>query len=425
MLAEPLAYTNRSLGSNITMEQALIRIDQAEAFIHESIRAIAPCRIPLALCAGRVLRERVIATRQQPPFDRVMMDGIAINSADFIAGIREFLIIGTQAAGQTPLQLSGSASCIEIMTGAVLPIDCDAVIPVERISIIDGRATLEQGLEVSSGQHIHRQGSDYLAGKVLLNSGVLIRAPEVAVIASAGLAEVLVSPELSAGIISLGDELIQPGEPISAHQIHRSNDLAVAASLVNRGDLNAHCFPVADDPEKVAVQIEKVLAIDDFLVLCGGVSKGKFDFVPGLLTDLGVRRVFHGIAQRPGKPFWFGIASNGKPVFALPGNPVSVLACVARYLLPAVDQLRGLTRQEVKKYPLAEAVESPSSKGWLLAVQLVLGDRGELMAAPRVTNTSGDFAGLAGTDGIIELPGDLPHFPAGYMADFYSWDGVL
>ena len=407
------------------MEQTLISIEQAEAYMREYLTTIAAARKPLAQCGGRVLREVVIAERQQPPFDRVMMDGIAINSGDFAAGMREFTIIGTQAAGQKPIQLEGEGSCIEIMTGAVLPIACDAVIPVERISVNNSRAMVEDDLEVCAGQYIHAQGSDYPAEQVLLNPGVQIQAPEMAIIASAGLAEVLVSPDLSCGIISLGDELITPGAPVADHQIRRSNDFAVAAALAARGDVFTHCYPVADKPKDVAEKVEKVLTENDFLVLCGGVSKGKFDFVPALLADLGVNKVFHGIAQRPGKPFWFGVASNGKPVFALPGNPVSVLACAARYLLPAIDSLRGLNGHSVSKFALADAVDSPAAMGWLLAVQLVAADDGSLVAKPCFTNTSGDFAGLAGAAGIVELPANQQHFPAGYKAGFYSWGSLL
>jgi len=409
----------------MTTDEPLISIARAESFIRDSLSAMPSTRVPLAQAAGRVLREPVIAERQQPPFDRVMMDGIAIDSTAVDAGVRSFTIAGTQAAGQAPQVLVDNSSCIEIMTGAVLPTGCNAVVPVERISITNGCAVLEEGLSVSSGQHIHPRGSDYPREKVLLEPGVLIRAPEVAVIASAGMADVCVSSRFSAGIISPGDELVQPGQAIENHQIRRSNDQAVAAALESRGDLSANCYPVVDDPEKVAAQIKTVLEEDDLLVLCGAVSKGKFDFVPAVLADCGVKKIFHRIAQRPGKPFWFGIAANGKPVFALPGNPVSVLACAARYLLPALDILRGADNSPPYRLPLAHSVDFHPALGWLLAVQLVSNENAELTAIPQPTNTSGDFAGLSGSDGIIELPADQQHFPSGYRALFYPWGGAV
>ncbi len=405
-------------------EQPLISIQQAEVLIQESLHPLTPACVPLAQAANRVLREAVIAERQQPPFDRVMMDGIAIDSTAVDEGHSAFTIAGTQAAGQAPMALPAKTSCIEIMTGAVLPVGCDCVIPVERISIQEGKAILEEGLLVNSRQHIHPQGSDYPKAKILLHAGGLIRPPEVAVIASSGMAEVQVSPLLSAGIISPGDELIQPGEPIAEHQIRRSNDVAVAAAIECRGDLTAHCYPVADNPDVVATHIKKVLAENDVLILCGAVSKGKFDFVPDVLVDCGVKKVFHRIAQRPGKPFWFGVAANGKPVFALPGNPVSVLACTARYLQFAIDILRGSISSSGHRLPLAQALEFKPPLGWLLAVHLDTGPSGELQAIPQITNTSGDFAGLSGADGIVELPAHQQQFPAGYRAQFYPWGGL-
>ena len=405
--------------------QPLISIEQAESLIRDSLTAMPPVRVPLARSAGRILREPVIAERQQPPFDRVMMDGIAIDSTASDEGIREFVLGGVQAAGQGPLMLSDKTACIEIMTGAVLPTGCDAVIPVERISVIDGSAILEEGLVVTSGQHIHPRGSDYPRAKVLLEPGILIRAPEVAVIASAGMAEVLVSSKLSAGIISPGDELIQPGLPIEDHQIRRSNDQAIAAGLERRGDLEAHCYPLVDDPEQVAAHIKKALEEDDLLVLCGAVSMGKFDFVPEVLAACGVKKIFHRIAQRPGKPFWYGVAANGKPVFALPGNPVSVLACTARYVLPAIDILRGAQNLPIYQLPLSMPLDFRPALGWLLAVQLAVSEKGELTAVPQPTNTSGDFAGLSGSDGIVELAADQQHFSTGYRVPFYPWGGVV
>ncbi|MCF6263268.1 MAG: molybdopterin molybdotransferase MoeA [Xanthomonadales bacterium] len=409
----------------MTNDLSLISITQAEQLIGDALSALPAVPVPLAQAAGRVLRQEVVAERDQPPFDRVMMDGIAIDSSAIAAGLRQFTLAGTQSAGDIPLVLPNNHSCIEIMTGAVLPIGCDAVIPVERISISADQAILEDGLQVGRGQHIHPQGSDYLQAASLLAAGCLIRAPEQAVLASSGVTEVLVSPLLTAGIISPGNELVQPGEPIAAHQIWRSNDLAVAAALASRGDLSTICYPVADDRDKVAAQIKTVLAENDCLILCGAVSKGKYDFVPAVLAECGVQKVFHRVAQRPGKPLWFGVSANGKPVFALPGNPVSVLACTARYVVPALDILRAaknLTRYQI---PLSKAIDFDSALGWLLAVHLTVSEDGELAAVPQLTNTSGDFAGLSGADGIVELPAAQQHFPAGYRAAFYPWGGAV
>ncbi|MCF6225118.1 MAG: molybdopterin molybdotransferase MoeA [Xanthomonadales bacterium] len=403
----------------------LISITQAEVLIRDALSALPAVRVPLAQAAGRVLQQEVLAERDQPPFDRVMMDGIAVDSTAASAGLNQFRLAGTQSAGDIPLVLPDNHSCIEIMTGAVLPTGCDAVIPIERISISGNQATLEEDLQLAPGQHIHPQGSDYRQAARLLEAGVLIRAPELAVLASSGITEVLVSPVLSAGVISPGNELIQPGEAIKAHQIRRSNDLAVAAALESRGDLNAVRYPAADDRDKVAAQVKTVLAENDCLIICGAVSKGKYDFVPAVLAECGVKKIFHRVAQRPGKPFWFGISANGKPVFALPGNPVSVLACTARYVVPALDVLRAAKNLTAYQLPLSTAIEAKTALGWLLAVHITVSGDGELTAVPQPTNTSGDFAGLSGADGIVELPAAQQYFPVGYRAAFYPWGGAV
>jgi len=409
----------------MTDNSPLTSTAQAEQLIANALSALPAVRVSLAQAAGRVLRQEVVAERDQPPFDRVMMDGIAIDSTAITSGISQFTLSGTQSAGEIPQVLRDKNCCIEIMTGAVLPIGSDAVIPVEKISIHAGQVSLKQGLQVQRGQYIHPRGSDYPQAEKLLSPGVLIRAPELAVLASSGVTQVMVSPTLSAGIISPGNELVQPGVPIKAHQIRRSNDQAVAAAIESRGDLNTVCYPAVDDRDTVAAQIKTILAENDCLILCGAVSKGKYDFVPAVLAECGVKKVFHGVAQRPGKPFWFGISANGKPVFALPGNPVSVLACTARFVVPALDIMRAAKNLRHYQLPLSTTVEFGPALSWLLAVQLKVNGDGELIAVPQPTNTSGDFAGLSGADGIIELPADQQQFSTGYRAVFYPWGGAV
>jgi molybdopterin molybdotransferase len=394
---------------------------EAEALIQQHLTCLPIESLPLPQCMGSVLRENVYAERDQPPFDRVAMDGIAIDSNVSRDGRRTFRVQGVQAAGDPPLRLSASDACIEVMTGAVLPLGCDAVIPVEQLERADSQVSLKSGIEISGGQNVHRRGTDGRQGELLLKAGTLLRAPEVAVVASAGMARVRVSSQPTVIVISTGDELVEPGEPILSHQIRRSNAYGVAASLRQRGFAR-----VADDhlPDDKAVLRERLalhLHTHDVLILSGGVSMGRYDLVPKVLEELGVRLVFHRIAQRPGMPMWFGVGESGQAVFALPGNPVSTLVCLARYVLPALYQAMGQSTQAIERIAIADSVEFKASMAFFLPVAVHYDDWGRPWAEPRPTHGSGDFTALAGTDGFVELPPGPNVWPKGFVTRLYRW----
>jgi molybdopterin molybdotransferase len=168
-------------------------------------------------------------------------------------------------------------------------------------------------------------------------------------------------------------------------------------------------------------QLWHILAEFDAVLLTGGVSKGKFDYLPAELEKLGVTKIFQGVAQRPGKPFWFGLTKEGKPVFALPGNPVSAYTCLHRYVLPALAQASGLPPAPERLVALAAPVTFKPPLAYLLPVRLTSGPRAELLATPDPSNTSGDFAGLVGTDGFVELPADQTEFPVGTVVRCFAW----
>jgi molybdopterin molybdotransferase len=311
--------------------------------------------------------------------------------------------------------------CIEIMTGAILPEGADTVIPVERTLRNENVISLESGYEPSPGQFIHRQGSDHIAGSVLLQPGITIRAPEMAVLTISGKPTVEITPWPRIVAISTGDELVDVGEDLAPFQIRSSNDRAIATACETRGCTTCQRARLPDDPDALRRAISELHEQHDVLILSGGVSMGKYDYVPQIMTELGVTLVFHKILQRPGLPMWFGISATGKPVFALPGNPVSSLVCLIRYVLPAIQDAMGATTPEIPRVQLAEAIEFKPDLTCFFPVRLTYGEHGELRAIPKPTNTSGDFVSLAGTDGVVELPRGHNDFPAGYPANFFPW----
>jgi molybdopterin molybdotransferase len=393
----------------------------AEHLIGQHLACMPIESLPLTQAVGTVLRENIYAERDAPPFDRVAMDGIALRADSLHAGARRFPIQAMQAAGAKPLKLERDDACIEIMTGAVLPDGCDAVIPVEQLTIEDGAATLAPDARVEKFQNVHRRGSDSRQGALLLAAGTRLAAPEVAVAASAGMARVRVSAQPTIVVISTGDELVEPGDAILPHQVRRSNAYGIVAGLKARGFTRIADDHVRDDADDLERRLKQHLATHDVLVLSGGVSMGKLDLVPQALERLGVRLVFHKVAQRPGKPMWFGVSQAGPSVFALPGNPVSTLVCLARYVVPALYTAMGEPQRQPERLALAAPFEVKAPLTFFLPVKLHGDEWGRPWAMPRPTNGSGDFTALAGTDGFVELPAGPNTFGKGFVTSFYRW----
>ena len=370
---------------------------------------------------GRVLRQNVVTERDQPPFDRVTMDGIAIRFSAFDEGRREFSIAGTQHAGDPVSSLDDGAGCIEVMTGTTKPTGADTVIAVERIQVADGVATIEDGYAPDAGQFIHRQASDHTTGTQVLTEGRVISPMDVAIIASCGLDAVSVSRLPDIRVISTGNELVPPAAPIEPHQIRLSNGPALVAMLASQGFTNTEHDHILDDPKDLERRIGEHLDAADTLVLSGGVSMGKADFVPKVLADLGVKVEFHRIAQRPGKPMWFGLGAKGQTVFALPGNPVSTLVCCRQYVLPALFHASGREERAPQMVVLDSDVEFKPNLTYFLPARISSNDSGQAVAMPNPTNTSGDFMALTGTDGYLELDAGTTSFPTGTIVPFHAW----
>ena len=395
---------------------------QAEELIGRHLQCLPIESLPLAQCAGAVLRENIYAERDAPPFDRVAMDGIAVDSSGLSTGERKLRIQATQAAGDSPLVLDSRASCIEVMTGAVLPNGCDSVVAVEELTIQDGHAELAPGVSVVPGQNVHRRGSDSRQGALLVSTGVRLRAPEIAIAAAAGMPRIRVSSQPMLAVISTGNELIEPGEPVLPHQIRRSNAYAIVTELRSQGFQRVADDHITDDLAELKRRLKFHLETHDVLVLSGGVSMGKFDLVPQALDELGVRTVFHKVAQRPGKPFWFGVASSGAAVFALPGNPVSTLLCLRRYVVPALFASLGQAPMaQPEKIALAAAVTVTPTLTFFMPVRVELDDWGRPWAVPQPTNGSGDFTALAGSDGFVELPPGPNTYAKGFITRLHRW----
>jgi molybdopterin molybdotransferase len=393
---------------------------EALAKILASMPELPAESIDVVASTGRILRQAVVAERDQPPFDRVMMDGIAIRFADFESGERSYPIQCTQLAGEPATSLE-PGNCIEIMTGASLPEHADCIVPVERIVVAGGTAELEDGYQPDARQFIHARGSDHVAGAELLKPGKRIAPADTAVIVSAGMTSIKVSATPRITIVSTGNELVPAGQAIEPHQVRLSNGPAIAAMLHSHSFGDCHHDHIIDERDILKERLANHLDASDALILSGGVSMGKADFVPDVLAELDVEVLFHKVSQRPGKPMWFGVTPGGKPVFALPGNPVSALVCCRQYVIPALIRASRAVELPPEFASLAGDVTFEPKLTCFQPVRLLSSATGQVLAMPVRTNTSGDFTALSGTDGYVELRAEQSHFPTGTPVQLYRW----
>ncbi len=396
----------------------MITVAEIDKIILDLVKITDTEVVNFSNCLGRVLAEDIIADRDFPPFDRVMMDGIAVRYTDWQAGKRSFNVQELLPAGSPSVTLQESGSCIEVMTGAVCPVYADTIIKYEEITIKDGIAFIDNGIEVKAQQHVHPQGSDRKANDVLIKKGKLLTAAEIGVLATVGKSKVLVQQRMSVGIIATGDELVEINETPRAHQIRKSNVYNLQAHLTAKG-FKSNIFHIVDDKKKLRKSLEKILNNHQVVILSGGVSKGKLDFVPEILTELGVKKHFHFVKQRPGKPFWFG-TTNNTAVFALPGNPTSTFVGLNRYVLPFLLRSEGIEPVKIKAR-LAQDFTFKPDLTYFLQVQLAYDEEGHLMATPLPGHGSGDLANLVDADGFLELPTGTTTFKAGKVFDCFAY----
>jgi len=347
----------------------MISVEEARSKVREQTRDFGTETVPLSKVIGRVLREEWYCDRDLPPYDRVTMDGIAISFDD--ADLASSLTIeGMAKAGDPKHQIIDKTKCLEVMTGAVLPSGVDTVIRYEDVTIEAGSALVSAQVTVGIGASI---------GQTMARVAKL---PKVIV-------------------ISTGDELVEINETPAPHQIRRGNVYRIQSSLESRGVI-AHTDHIADDLEETKRRLQRHLQEYDVIILSGGVSKGKLDYVPEALRACGVKQIFHKIKQRPGKPMWFGAIDGGPVVFGLPGNPVSSFMCFQVYFLHWLDTSLGYKSAPMMVKLAADVMFKPDLT-YFLEVSIYSDENGILNAHPQRGNGSGDFANLSRADGFIEL----------------------
>jgi molybdopterin molybdotransferase len=386
----------------------MISVAQALQTVLNSFQDFGVEEIPFIKSVGRILKEEIVADRDFPPFNRVSMDGIAIAFQQFKNGQRAFKVEGIQAAGSEQISLQDAESCIEVMTGAVLPNNANTVIRYEDITIENGVATINTNA-VNDGQNIHNKAKDGKFDDILIYQNTKISAAEIGVLATVGKSFVKVARQPKVMIVSTGDELVGVDEIPLEHQIRRSNVFTLV-SLLERLNIPSETAHITDDKPILKSKIDCYLQEYDVLLFSGAVSKGKYDFLPEVFEELDVEKLFHKVAQRPGKPFFYG-QTNTCSVFGFPGNPISTFVNCLAYFYPWYYKSVGIeTNQE--RAILGEDVSFKPSLTYFLQVKLE-SENGKLVAFPITGNGSGDLASLVNTDAFIQLPSDKIEFKKG------------
>ncbi|MCK4761496.1 MAG: molybdopterin molybdotransferase MoeA [Candidatus Aminicenantes bacterium] len=314
----------------------MIQVEDAEKILNKIEIKPAIEEVPLLEALGRVLAGDVVSKIDMPPFDKSAMDGFAFSSSDKSPAYK---IVETIAAGDIPQKELKKGECAKIMTGAMLPKGADRVIKREITAEEDGFMTI---LEEEKTLNVCHKGEDVKTGDLILSSGALIRPQETAIIASMGRAAVPVYKKPLVGILTTGSEIVEPGGELRQGQIYNSNAYSLTAQVRHMGAAVEYGGIALDDKTGIKEQVSRFFEKVDMVIISGGVSMGDFDFVPGILEELGVKLYFQKIAIKPGKPTVFG-TKDETVFFGLPGNPVSTFVVFEIFVKPFLYRMMGFS----------------------------------------------------------------------------------
>ena len=391
-----------------------IPLAEAQALIEAAVRPIDRTeRVALADASGRVLAEDIVAGADVPPFARAAMDGYAVRAADTKGATRgtpqQLACIAKVFTGQVADVPVAARQCIEIATGAPMPQGADAVVMVEETDMgaADGVRVFAS---VEPGQNVGRQGADIARGSTVLRTGDVLNASRVGALAALGITEVRAYARPRVAILSTGNEIVDPGQPLGPGHIYDINRFTVAAVMAEHGAVPVPYRTAADTIEDLSRAVDECLN-EDVLVFSGGSSVGERDLILDVIAAKG-KVLFHGIALKPGKPTAFGIVRD-RLVFGLPGYPTSCLTNAYLLVVPAVRRIARLPPHAVRSttLPLAQRVNSVPGRHQIYTVRVVNG------AVAPAFKASGDITSMSQADGYIEIPVGVESVAAGTLVD--------
>lgn len=370
-------------------------------------------RTPMGKSLGKYTSSPIISPMNVPSFDNSGMDGYAFSFAD--SGESRTVVDVIQAGSATDFQLK-AGEAVRIFTGAPVPKGADSVIQQEWVTRVGDKVFFEQE-RVTKGMNVRKAGAQCQIGEVVVPSHSLITPGTIGLLASLGIQEVEVFVSPKVGIILTGDEIIEIGNPLASGQIYNANGPALQAYLQLLGIENIQIFKVKDEATEVTRVIGEALDCVDLLLLTGGISVGDFDFVRPSLLENGVDQIFYKVKQRPGKPLFVG-RKKEKVVFALPGNPASVLSCFVQYVKPLIQEWNGKSDSWIAPtyYPISKDFKKNAPLTFFLKAKLESG-KAEILPGQESFN----LLPFGTADGLVEIPDDLSNVEEGSLVAFYSW----
>ncbi|WP_346767119.1 molybdopterin biosynthesis protein [Enterovirga aerilata] len=370
-------------------------------------RPVGTERVALSGALGRVVASDIPAAIDVPPFDRALVDGFAVRSADLADAsaalpVRLRLNPETIACGVVPAVAVEPGTATPIATGGPVPRGADAVIMVETTEPA-GPDGIEVRRPISPGAFLSFAGSDITAGETLVRRGTIVGSREIGVLAACGVAEIEVWRRPRVGILSTGDELVAPGEPLGPASIYDSNGPVVAAAVAENGGEPVSYGAVPDDPDRLRGAIRRAHAECDMIVLSGGTSKGAGDLTYRLVAELGPPGIVaHGVALKPGKPLLLAVCA-GKPVVILPGFPTSAMFTFHDMVAPSLRRLAGLPPRSAAKVQATIPMRVPSELGRTEFVMVSLLGLEDGLAAYPLGKGSGSVTAFSQADGFITV----------------------
>lgn len=403
---------------------AMISVHDALTMILETVSPLAGERVGLLQAVGRVLAEEVRSEREVPPFANSAMDGYAVRWDDVRDASAEqpvaLAVLEVLQAGAMPTQVVTTGTASKIMTGAVIPPGAETVIRVEDTEEQEGRVWIKR--QERPGTHIRASGEDIHRGQLVLEKGRVLHSADIGLLASVGRSVVLVRQRPRVAILSTGNELVEVDETLRLGQIVNSNAYTLAAAVQEVGCQPVPLAVARDSLAEIRAALNEAVR-HDVVLSTGGVSVGDFDFVKTAMDELGIRRLFWQVSQRPGKPLTFGLLRE-RPYFGLPGNPVSALVCFYLYARPALSRMMGREKIFLPVVSATVGEDIPKAKGLTEFVRCrLVCTNGHYAVHSTGSQSSGVLSSLSLGQGLIIGPAELPLLPKGMSVKVIVLDG--
>ena len=390
----------------------MISVTEAKKIISENVSSLQPVTLPLQKSAELILAEDIYATTDTPAFPQSSMDGYAFSFSGWQQH-KKLKIAGEVAAGSNETFTLSPENAVRIFTGAAVPPGADTVIMQEKVQIENGELKIEDE-NLKEGNSVRPKGSEIKAGALALEKENVLSPAAIGFLAGIGVTQVKVYPNPSISIIITGNELQQPGQPLQHGQVYESNSFTLKAIFHQLHIENILILYATDKPEIVTATLQKALQQTDVVLLTGGISVGDYDFVLQAATECDVKKLFHKIKQRPGKPLYFG-KKEKKLVFGLPGNPSSVLTCFYQYVIPALEKLS-------KRKIGLQTLSVPLAKSFQKTVGLthfLKGFYDGKTAMPLDAQESFRLSSFAKANCLIEIDEEISSLKEGELVDVY------